>query len=113
MSSKRFLTIVAWGVGAVSLAGFAVAWILAARNGDLSDIAAQFGPDRFMIAYAIAGTVLASRQHANPVGWILLGIGLVTAVRGTAGEYARYALAGRTTRAIPAECGRRGTRAGR
>ena len=94
MSSKRLLTIAAWGIGAVSLAGFAMAWILAARNGDLFDIAAQFGPDRFMIAYAIAGTVLVSRQHANLVGWILLGIGLVTASRGAAGEYAQYALAG-------------------
>ena len=94
MSLKRFLTAVAWSVGAISLAGFAAAWVLAARNGDAFDITAEFSPDRFMVAYAVAGTILASRRPANPVGWFLLTIGLVTALRGLAGEYARYALAG-------------------
>jgi hypothetical protein len=88
VSSKRFLTAVAWSTGAISLAGFAAAWFLAVRNGNAFDISAEFGPDRFMIAYAVAGTILASRRPANPVGWFLLGIGLVTAVRGLAGEYA-------------------------
>jgi hypothetical protein len=94
VSLKRFLTAVAWSVGAISLAGFAAAWVLAARNGDAFDITAEFSPDRFMVAYAVAGTILASRRPANPVGWFLLTIGLVTALRGLAGEYARYALAG-------------------
>ena len=67
--------------------------MLAVRNRDLSDLDAQFGPDRFMVAYAVAGTVLASRQRSNPVGWILLGIGLIAALRGAAGQYALYALA--------------------
>jgi hypothetical protein len=87
MSSKPFLTVAAWAAGTVSLAAFAAAWVLAARNGDLFDISAEFGPDRFMIAYAVAGTLLASRRRANPVGWFLLGIGLVTALRGLAGAF--------------------------
>lgn len=94
MSSKRFLTAVAWSTGTASLAGFAAAWVLAARTGDAFDIKAQWGPDRFMAAYALAGAVLASRRRSNPVGWFLLAIGLVTALRGLAGEYARYAQAG-------------------
>jgi hypothetical protein len=94
VSNKPILTVVAWSAGAVSLAGFAAAWVLAARNGDAFDITAEFSPDRFMVAYAVAGTILASRRPANPVGWFLLAIGLVTALRGLAGEYARYALAG-------------------
>ena len=94
MNSKRFLITVAWSVGVVSLACFAAAWVLAVRNHDLSDISADFGPDRYMVAYALAGTVLASRRRSNPVGWLLLALGLVTALRGLAGEYARYALAG-------------------
>jgi hypothetical protein len=94
VSPKRFLTVVAWSAGAVSLACFAAAWILAIGNHDLSDISTDFGPDRYMIAYALAGTVLASRRQSNPVGWLLLSLGLVTALRGVAGEYARYALAG-------------------
>lgn len=47
-----------------------------------------------MVAYALAGTILASRRRSNPVGWLLLAIGLVTALRGLAGEYARYSQAG-------------------
>jgi steroid 5-alpha reductase family enzyme len=72
VSAKRFLTAVAWSTGAVSLAAFAAAWVLAARNGDVFDISAQWGPDRFMVAYALAGTVLASRRRSNPVGWLLV-----------------------------------------
>lgn len=94
VSSKRFLTAVAWSAGAISLAGFAAAWVLAARNGDLLDISAEFGPDRYMVAYAVAGTILAYRRPANPVGWFLIGLGLVEAARGLAGEYARHALTG-------------------
>ena len=56
VSPKRFLAAVAWSVGAVSLACFAAAWILAVRNRDLSDISADFGPDRYMIAYAPLST---------------------------------------------------------
>ena len=80
----------AWSAGAVSLAGFVAAWVLAARGEDLFDLAAEFGPDRFMIAYAVAGTVLAYRRRSNPVGWLLLGLGLIEAARGLAGEYARH-----------------------
>jgi len=38
--------------------------------------------------------VLAARLRSNPIGWFLLGVGMVTAARGLAGEYALYALAG-------------------
>ena len=65
MSSKRLLTVVAWSTGAISLAGFAAAWVLAARSGDAFDITAEFSPDRFMVAYAVAGTILASRRPAK------------------------------------------------
>jgi hypothetical protein len=94
VSKKPIVTAVAWSAGALSLIGFAAAWVLAARNGDLFDFSAEFGPDRFMIGCAVAGTVLASRRAANPIGWFLLGLGLVEAARGLAGEYARQALTG-------------------
>ena len=55
MSTKRFLTVVAWSAGALSLAAFAAAWVLAVPNGDVFDITAEFSPDRFMVAYAVAG----------------------------------------------------------
>jgi uncharacterized membrane protein (DUF485 family) len=68
------LAVLAWAVALVSLAGFAAAWVLAAANQDLFDISANFSPDRFLVAYAVVGAVLASRRPANPIGWLLLGI---------------------------------------
>ena len=91
---KPRLAVLAWAVAVVSLAGFAAVWVLAATNRDLLDISANSSPDRFLIAYAIVGAVLASRRPANPIGWLLLGLGLVSAARGLAGEYALHALAG-------------------
>ena len=66
MSSKRAVTALAWFAGALSLACFAAAWMLAARNHDLADLSSEFGPDRFFAAYAVAGTLLASRRRSNP-----------------------------------------------
>ncbi|HEV2252021.1 MAG TPA: hypothetical protein VGS06_02385 [Streptosporangiaceae bacterium] len=88
------LTALVWAVAAVSLAGFAAAWILAGHNHDLFHVTADSGPDRFLIAYPVVGAVLASRRRSNPIGWLLLGIGLVAAARGLAGEYALDTLAG-------------------
>lgn len=85
---------VAWAAGAVSLAAFAVAWILAAGHRDLLDLSADFGPDRFLFAYAVVGTVLVARRPANRIGWLLLSVGLITAARALAGEYALNALTG-------------------
>jgi hypothetical protein len=85
---KPPLAVLVWSVAAVSVAGFAAAWVLAARNRDLLDVSADFGPDRFLAAFPIVGAVLASRRRSNPIGWFLLGMGLVSACRGLAGEYA-------------------------
>ena len=93
-SARPRLAALAWAVAAVSVAGFVAAWVLAARNRDLGDLSSGFGPDQFLVTYAVAGAVVASRRPANPIGWLLLGIGLLTACRALAGEYALYALAG-------------------
>jgi hypothetical protein len=85
---------VAWAVAAVSVAGFAMAWILAVYNRDTLHVNADFGPDRFLVAYPVVGAVLALRRRSNPVGWFLLGMGLVAACRGLAGEYALHTLTG-------------------
>ena len=92
---KPRLAALAWAVAAVSVVGFAAAWALAAAGRGLFDISANSSPDRFMVAYAVVGAVLASRRPANPIGWLLLGLGLVSAARGLAGDYALYALLGR------------------
>jgi len=87
------LAVLAWAVASVSLAGFAAAWVLAATGRDLFDLSANYSPDRFLVAYAVVGAVLASRRPVSPIGWLLLGIGLESAARGLAGEYALHALA--------------------
>ena len=84
---KPPLAVLVWSVAAVSVAAFAAAWVLAARNRDLLDLSANFGPDRFLVAFPVVGAVLASRRRANPIGWLLLGIGLESACRALAGEY--------------------------
>jgi hypothetical protein len=96
VGGKPLITALAWSVGAASIAAFAAAWVLAVRNRELLDISAQFSPDRFMVAYPVAGAVLASRRRSNPIGWFLLGVGVVTAARALAGEYALYALGGQS-----------------
>src|SRR4029453_18458575 len=74
----------------VGLAGIGLA--LSALNGSrgggglLSDLinAAIF------IAMAVIGTVIASRQPQNPIGWLLQGTTGLVAVGFVADEYARY-----------------------
>jgi hypothetical protein len=99
---KALPTALAWSVAAMSMAAFAAAWVLAAGNRDLLDVTAGFGPDRFMVGYPVVGAVLALRRRSNPIGWLLLGVGLVTAARALAGEYARHALAGPSHPSYPA-----------
>jgi len=108
---KPLLTALAWSAGAVSIAAFAAAWVLAARNQDLLDISAQSSPDRFMVAYPMAGAALASRRPRNPVGWFLAGVGMVAAllpeaVGSTSGQVAYdVAIVGGVGLALPAAIG--------
>ena len=92
--ARQPVTALVWAIAAVSLAGFAAAWVLAAHNRDLLHITADSGPDRFLVAYPVVGAVLASRRRSNPIGWFVLGMGLVAACRGLAGEYALDTLTG-------------------
>src|ERR1700683_2756958 len=63
---KPRLAVLAWAVAAVSVAGFTPAWVLAARSRDLLGLSANFGPDRFLVAYAVVGGVVASRRSSKP-----------------------------------------------
>jgi hypothetical protein len=70
VSEKPLLGAMAWSAGPVSVAGFAAAWVLAARNRRVLNISADFGPDRYLVAYPVAGAILASRRRSNPIGWL-------------------------------------------
>jgi hypothetical protein len=90
----------AWSAGLLSLAGFAASWALTIGNHDVLDVSAVFGPDRFMVMWAVVGAFLAARRPANLIGWLLLSAGFVTSVRALAGEYALHAAAGTASPAL-------------
>jgi hypothetical protein len=45
-----------------------------------------------LLAFAVVGGLVASRQPRNPVGWLLLAVAICMAVRLVGESYARYAL---------------------
>ena len=48
-----------------------------------------------LMAFPTVGALIASRQPSNPIGWLLCGMALTEALRGTASSYARYAVLAR------------------
>ncbi len=49
----------------------------------------------FAATYVAVGAVVSARRPANPLGWLMLGIGAVSSVAGLLGAYAGYALLAR------------------
>ena len=48
-----------------------------------------------LMAFPTVGALIASRHPSNPIGWLICGVGVTEALRGTAGSYARYAVLAR------------------
>jgi hypothetical protein len=48
------------------------------------------------VSFSIVGAVIASRRPEHPVGWLFCAIGVLAAVDHLCGEYATYALLGRS-----------------
>src|SRR5258708_40329532 len=48
-----------------------------------------------VLAIAAVGALVAARRHTNPIGWILLGVGLVMMLGDFAGGYAVHGLLAR------------------
>ncbi len=48
-----------------------------------------------LMAFPTVGALIDSRQPSNPIGWLICGMGVTEALRGTAGSYARYAVLAR------------------
>src|SRR5207237_69095 len=48
-----------------------------------------------LMAFPTVGALIASRHPSNPIGWLICGVGVTEALRGTAGSYACYAVLAR------------------
>jgi class 3 adenylate cyclase len=86
--------VAAWSIAILTLlavaAAASLAWVNRASIGSLYQ--ANAVEIVLPIGYATLGALVASRQPRNALGWVLLAIGLFTAIPGVATQYTRYAL---------------------
>jgi hypothetical protein len=96
---RRWSGVVAWAVWALTMLGLAVAaW--------LDDLQRQAGSPETAwllqpasipllvaaVSAATVGALLGSRRPAHPVGWLLLGLGLLVVANGVVSGYVNYGL---------------------
>jgi hypothetical protein len=87
--TARSATRLAWSLSAACLVGGCGVVVLQMLNG-ASDLGSA--PLAALLAFAVVGGLVASRQPRNPVGWLLLAVALCMTVRLVGESYARYAL---------------------
>jgi hypothetical protein len=93
--TRRAAARLGWALGAISLALWLVgeAFGLAADNdGGATIVDAEFMA--IVIVFSVIGTLIASRQPRNPIGWILCGVGLAAALATFSHGYAEHWLDG-------------------
>ena len=88
---------VAWGLWSVATAVIAVGMILVVVTRSVSDpsYANWYLWLLFMLGYLsfpTVGLIIAGRQPANPLGWVLLGIGLTLGLNDSMHAYGNYTL---------------------
>jgi hypothetical protein len=99
--------VVAWALWGVAILGVAtLPWfdrlLRQAHRPELTQLDASTGPSVLAALVATTiGAVLASRRPRQPVGWLLLGLGLAVTASGVADGDARYGLLARPG-ALPA-----------
>jgi hypothetical protein len=104
----RYATWLAWSLVALSMA-------LLAGGVSLALVARSFGTELqptheseadptgaivklvTLLTFSVVGTIIASRQPRNAIGWIFCGIGLAVGLGSFTGGYAEYRLAGDST----------------
>jgi hypothetical protein len=95
--SRRSAAWLAWSVWALCMAFAVLAVLVALYTPPLR----QGGPGWGVLlavaflGYPTVGALVASRRPANPVGWILCGVGILLGSQGFAVAYAGYALSAR------------------
>ena len=95
MSSREAFKRAAWILALIIVGLTFVGWLLIILN------AGTQAPERWgsrglhsttALLYAIAGMLITSTRPRHPVGWVLLIVGLISALMGFGEEYAVYAL---------------------
>jgi hypothetical protein len=98
---RRWPGVAAWALWALTMLGLAVAaWLdhLLRQAGmpELGGLQAASAPLLVAaVSAATVGAVLASRRPGHPVGWLLLGLGLLVTAGGVASQYVDYGLVAR------------------
>jgi hypothetical protein len=98
---RRWPGVAAWALWALTILGLAVAaWLdhllRQAGRPELGGLQATSAPLLVAaVSAATVGAVLASRRPGHPVGWLLLGLGLLVAAGGVASEYVHYGVVAR------------------
>ncbi|HEX2030531.1 MAG TPA: hypothetical protein VHL78_03905, partial [Actinomycetota bacterium] len=81
----------AWSLFAVAAVMSVTSFVMVAWNGGASATGA-FGPPGligvFGLVFGTVGGLVASRRPENPIGWIMLGIGVVSGFQEGANQYA-------------------------
>ena len=87
--ASRWVALSAW---AFSLALVALGLLLGAVNRSVENDIAPYTVNLVVaaLAFSTVGAIVASRQRKNPIGWLLLGIGLLYATELFAGNYSVY-----------------------
>ena len=105
---RRWSGVVAWAVWALTMLGLAVAaWLdHLQRQAGSPETAWLLQPASIpllvaAVSAATIGALVGSRRPAHPVGWLLLGLGLLVVVNGVASGYVTYGLVARPG-ALPA-----------
>jgi hypothetical protein len=87
--SRRTAARLAWSLCGGCVVGGCGVVVLQLRNGT-SELG--WAPLAALLAFAVVGGLVASRQPRNSVGWLLLAVALCMTVRLVGESYARYAL---------------------
>jgi two-component system NarL family sensor kinase len=89
-SRTRALFLVAWALVLLSVSSAVLGWALVALNG--RSVWANLTPALAALPFPIVGALVARRHPDNPIGWILLVIGLSEGLSLAIAEYAWGAL---------------------
>jgi signal transduction histidine kinase len=94
--TDRTASRLAWSLWAVAMVVTAVSVVFLVLTFDRGGPPGQFGPRGFSAVFAVifatTGVIVGSRRPENPIGWILLGAAIGSALQGFWSEYASYAL---------------------